>query len=196
MGIRMSHARFLAYQSKSDRRRQRRRHQLRRLLRWLPALLVAIFVAGFAIAVHHFWRPFDQCPPQVISPSETADDFSLYVARWGLFGPSSDDDPKFDASVASLRHQITGVRGYAVFDFHGSGTVYLEVTLTQSLADDLRAALQFTKKPNYLGVMSDEWGPKWWPKTWPADARTYDDHGDTLILPDSGTKAWFVFIGP
>lgn len=75
---------------------------------------------------------------------------------------------------------------------HGDGTDWYEVKLSPDLAAELRAALpkSFVERVDWFP--SDNRAPPWWPTQFPSDAQCYRKDQRYLILPDTGTRAWFM----
>jgi hypothetical protein len=124
-----------------------------------------------------------------VSPYDTAGNVAAELGWWPVFPQRSNRGEAIDA----LRGRITGVRGYSVSGgIHGDGTDWYEVDLQPSLADELRTSASGSAAVKKCkNFPRDNDAPSWWPTTWPADAQCYEFESGYLVLPDSGTRAWF-----
>ena len=129
-----------------------------------------------------------------VAPAEAARSVAVSLMRWGVFGAVPDRDPDYTNLKNSISRRITGLNGFTESDgFHGDGTDWYEVELSPDLATELRSAL--ARSPTVMkGEFPQKWdsAPSWWPKSWPSDAQCYRWHFEYLVLPDSGTRAWFL----
>jgi hypothetical protein len=115
---------------------------------------------------------------------------------WGFFDPLPKGAHEYINLRSAIASQIQGIRGFTESDgFHGDGFDWYEFTLSADLADKLRTAvsrLDHVKIVTELDLPLIESVPDWWPRHWPADVKIYHRYSDCLILPDTGTKAWYL----
>jgi hypothetical protein len=134
------------------------------------------------------WLAFRDTGRSVSGP-DTAWSVAADLGSWPIFPQQRSPGEAIDA----LRGRITGVRGYSVSGgIHGDGTDWYEVDLPPSLANELRTSVNGSpavKKSKEFPRGTD--APSWWPTTWPADAQCYEFELGYLVLPDTGTRAWF-----
>jgi hypothetical protein len=125
-----------------------------------------------------------------VSPPDSAWAVAASLGAWPVFHPPGQTPGQ---TIDSLRDRINGVRGYSVSGgIHGDGTDWYEVDLPPALARELRASLNgsaVVKKSKTCPQRQD--APSWWPATWPIDAQCYELQLEYLVLPDTGTRAWF-----
>jgi hypothetical protein len=131
-----------------------------------------------------------------VAPADATQSVAVSLMHWGVLGTVPDRDPDYTNLKNSIARRMTGIKGFTESDgVHGDGTDWYEVELSTDLAAELRSALAqstaVTKSKNFPRENS---APSWWPKTWPADAQCYEKDLEYLVLPDSGTRAWFLRI--
>lgn len=99
-------------------------------------------------------------------------------------------------NAPNLAQRMTGINGFSESSgFHGDGTDWYEIELSPDLVAELRAGLaQSTAVTKSRHFPKEDSAPPWWPKTWPADAQCYEKDFRYLVLPDTGTRAWFLRI--
>ncbi len=116
--------------------------------------------------------------------------------RGEAFGPVSDRYPEHTDLLNSIAYRIKGSRGYTSgADFQGNGTNWYEFEVSTDLADELRTALPELEAVRLIETIPRQWdAPVWWPGQWPANAKIYKRYHEYLVLPDSGTRAWFLRI--
>ena len=124
---------------------------------------------------------------QTISREEISGSLATALMQWEVFG-KHEANSQYMRSWHSLVDGIRGINGISEID----GMDWYEVELTPELANQLRAGLRKTP-----GVQKNEgWQgrsePGWWPKDAPRDTPCYQRGEEYLILPASGTHAWFV----
>ena len=111
----------------------------------------------------------------------------------GLFG-TIPGEPEYSNLRSSIARQVKGVNGFThSAGIHGDGTDWYEVEFAPELAVQLRSKVQWSataRETKYFP--GGRPAPSWWPSTWPADARCFQIGSDYLVLPDSGTRAWYV----
>jgi len=116
------------------------------------------------------------------------------LMHWGVFGAVPDDGTEYSTLEQSIERRIQGVKGFTESDnYHGEGTDWYEVVLAPDVATELRDGLarSGTVKPS-AEFPQRTTAPPWWPIHWPADARCYEEELEFLVIPDSGTRAWFM----
>lgn len=131
---------------------------------------------------------------RTVGPDESSRALALCLMRWELFGPVPTKDPDYTTLETSLIRKIQGIRGFTESDgFHGDGTDWYELELSPSFANDLRATLG---KSTTVNKSNDSpyapKAPSWWPTKWPADVKCYSLDLQYLVLPDTGTRAWYM----
>lgn len=133
---------------------------------------------------------------KTVAPADATQSVAVSLMHWGVLGTVPDRDPDYTNLKNSIARRMTGINGFTESDgFHGDGTDWYEVALSPDLAAELRAALaqsSVVKKSTHFPRENS--APSWWPKTWPADARCYEKDSQYLVLPDRGTRAWFLRI--
>lgn len=131
---------------------------------------------------------------RTVGPDESSRSLALCVMRWELVGPVPTKDPDYTTLETSVIRKIQGIRGFTESDgFHGDGTDWYELELSPNFANDLRAALsQSTTVKTTTSFPSDSSAPSWWPTTWPRGAKCYTKDLEYLVLPDTGTRAWYM----
>ncbi len=130
-----------------------------------------------------------------LPPAKVENSVAACLIRWGVFGAEPVDAKSQSRFWDSIRSRITGINGFSESDgFHGDGTDWYELELTPELADELRSGLKVTTTVQQTSGVASNMGtaPAWWPKTFPADTRFYTWELQYLVLPDTGTKAWFM----
>ena len=129
-----------------------------------------------------------------VAPADATRSVTVSLMHWGLLGTVPDNDPGYTNFVRTAAGRMTGINGFTESDgFHGDGTDWYEVELSPDFAAELRSALaQSTTIKKSRRFPDEHSAPSWWPKTWPADAQCYDKDSEHLVLPDSGTRAWFM----
>ena len=129
----------------------------------------------------------DEGVSQAVPADETVRMCEVTLRDWKLFGP--------DDQITDRMHFVNG---WTKSDgWHGDGEDWYEVDLSPDLAADLRTKLTASTVVKKEVLAPDvAWNPPWWPTAWPADARIYADDGEFkyLILPDTGTHAWVLWI--
>jgi hypothetical protein len=129
-----------------------------------------------------------------IPPPDVAHTVAESLMGWGVCGAVPDRDPEHVKLENSIVQRIKGIQGYTESDgFHGDGTDWYEVDLSPALAAELRTRLgqsSAIKKSKRFPRENAE--PSWWPKTWPANAQCYEKGLQYFVLPDTGTRAWFM----
>jgi len=135
---------------------------------------------------------------KVLTDSEISSRVAGEIMLSGILGPLPKVDTEFSRMKNSLVSKIHGVRGFTKSDgFHGDGTDWYEVDLSPELAAKLRSALGRSpdfKRSKPMDYLNNDESPSWWPTRWPADAQCYEKNSMYLILPDSGTRGWFMQI--
>jgi hypothetical protein len=131
-----------------------------------------------------------------VPPADATRSVAVSLMHWGVFGTVPDRDPAYTNLENSIARGMTGINGFTESDgFHGDGTDWYEVDLSPDLAAELRTKLAQSptvKKSNRHPY--ENTAPSWWPKTWPADSQCYESGLQYLVLPDTGTRAWFLRI--
>jgi hypothetical protein len=172
------------------------------LFRWFRGLFVALLVlAGLgALGIGLFAISFEQgleTRTKTVAPAEVASHLATILMHWQAFGAASPERTDYSKTLKSVERQMKGLRGFSASGgFHGDGTDWYEVELAPDLAAELRAGLprSTTVKPASTLPRREKLAPPWWPVEWPADAVWYTHAEDIsyLILPRSGTRAWFL----
>jgi hypothetical protein len=133
---------------------------------------------------------------KAVPPAEATQCVAECLMRWGVLGAVSPRDPDYTDLKDSIARRMTGIKGYTESDgVHGDGTDWYEIELSPDLAADLRSAMaqsSVVKKSKYFPRENS--APSWWPKTWPRDAQCYEKDLQYFVLPDNGTRAWFLRI--
>ena len=163
------------------------------------------FLTGLSVAVAAvLFRPAGQLvldfacrgTRQEIGLAEVSRSVAGSLTRWGLFGAVPDREPEYTTLEHSVGSRILGVRGLTSSDgFHGDGTDWYEVVLSPYLASELRVTLRelgAVKKEETTVLPRAGLPPPWWPTQWPPDARVYTSVSEYLVLPETGTRAWFM----
>ena len=129
-----------------------------------------------------------------VPPSDASRSVAVTLMRWGTFGTVPERATEYTNLQNSIASRMTGLNGYTESDgFHGDGTDWYEIELSPDLAAELRVALaQSSVVKKSKSFPRENSAPRWWPKTWPADAQCYGKDLEYLVLPDSGTRAWFM----
>jgi len=149
------------------------------LFRPLLGLLMALALSGTSKSV---------------PPADSTRSVAVSLMHWGVFGTVPGRDPDYTNLENSIEGRMTGINGFTESDgVHGDGTDWYEIELSSELAAELRAALaQSSVVKKSRNFPRENSAPSWWPKTWPADAQCYEKDLQYLVLPDSGTRAWFM----
>lgn len=132
---------------------------------------------------------------KALTEFEVSERVAVELMSWGILGPIPQLDPEYTQMEKSVIRKIHGVRGFSESDdFHGDGTDWYEVDLTPEIATELRAA--FKQSPAFKNTRPVFFNnaPSWWPAHLPADAQIYNKDLEYFVLPDSGTRAWFMRI--
>lgn len=165
----------------------------------LVVLAVTVFFCGLGVLL---FKPIIgalmtmamQGTSKPVPAGETSRLVAVSLMRWELFGEVPDRNPAYSTLEDSIRDGITPINGHTESDgFHGDGVDWFEVELSPELAARLRASLE-----NHRSIRQDNpipsrgSAPSWWPKSWPGDVRCYHHRHDYLMLPQTGTRAWFM----
>jgi hypothetical protein len=131
-----------------------------------------------------------------VAPADATDSVAASLMSWGAFGSVPDRDPGYTNLRSSIAARMTGINGFTESDgFHGDGTDWYELELEADLAAELRASFAHldgvTKSQDFP---RDNSAPPWWPTTWPVNAQCYQKDLEYLVLPDTGSRAWFLRI--
>jgi hypothetical protein len=152
------------------------------LRRFLIPVVVFFLAAGAGLLIFPVVRWLHlmhelQGTSKAVSPAEASASVGRSLMSWGV-------------TVGSMR----AINGFTESDgFHGDGTDWYELELGAYSADDLRLALGATAGITQSKQFPREsTAPPWWPTHWPSDAQCYRRNLEYLILPDTGTKAWFM----
>jgi hypothetical protein len=132
---------------------------------------------------------------KVLKEAEVSRAVAVELMVWGILGPIPQVDPEYTRMEESVIQKIHGVRGYSESDdFHGDGTDWYEVDLSPEMAATLRTNLsQLPTFKNTRPIFFNN-APSWWPAQWPAGTQIYEKDLKYFVLPDSGTRAWFMRI--
>jgi hypothetical protein len=180
----------LDYQSPSNRRQSSRFPTALVVLLALLGLGVLLFrplmILLMAIAFHGTSKS--------VPPADASRSVAVSLMHWGVFGAVPRGDPDYTNRVNSIAGRMTGINGYTESDgFHGDGTDWYELELAPDLADELRSSLaESTTVKKGKDFSRESSAPSWWPQAWPADAQCYEKDLEYLVLPDTGTRAWFM----
>jgi len=135
---------------------------------------------------------------KTLTEPEVSRRVAVTLISWRILGPIPRVDPEYTRMQKSVINKIQGVRGFTKSDdFHGDGTDWYEVELSPELAAELRSNLSRSsgfKKNKPAHYLNNDESPSWWPTQWPADAEVYEKDFGYFVLPDSGTRAWFMQI--
>ncbi len=155
-------------------------------------LCLALVLGGFIVGCK------DKEAGKALTESEINRSVAVTLINWGILGPIPQVDPEYTRMEKSVARQIHGVRGFAESDdFHGDGTDWYEVEFSPELAAELRSDLNRSpdfKKSKPMYYLNNDKSPSWWPTRWPADTQVYEKNLGYFVLPDSGTRAWFMQI--
>lgn len=132
---------------------------------------------------------------RTLSEAEVSRRVAVELMSWGAFGPLPQVDPEYTKMEDSVVSKIHGVRGFSESDgFHGDGTDWYEVELSPGAATELRDTLSRSpafRKTKPMWYLHEDKAPSWWPADWPTNAQCYEKDAMFLVLPDTGTRAWF-----
>jgi hypothetical protein len=137
-----------------------------------------------------------QIRTNAVAPSEISEYLASWLMEWGLLGPEPRGEPEYTTMLLSVSNRIHAIRGYMESSgIHGDGTDWYEVELSPGIADQLRPSLKGAsafKKTRTVQFPCQEAAPSWWPTQWPRDVRLYEKQSSYFVLPESGTRAWYM----
>lgn len=169
-----------------------------------PQIISKVILITFivSVGVYFFIKPL----LNVINPfggtrnsieiANIRDSVAYHLMSWEIFGRIPQTNPENSNLRNSIASQIRGIRGFTRSDgFLGDGEDWYEFELSSDLAKELREGLNRSQVVMLSqGHPSLNIAPNWWPKEWPINTKIYNHSWGYLILPEKGTKAWFLYM--
>ena len=138
------------------------------------------------------WRDGVPEISRAMSAVEISDTIDRILRHMDVEG-SGDHYSSVTGKFATPLNNARGFIRYGGFD--GGGSEWIEVQIDPGFATNFRdqlAKASGLRRSSQLPLESPS--QSWWPRQWPSDAQCYRQgtRFEYLILPDTGTHAWFV----